>query len=344
MKKQLLVLLVLAMLLPVFGATAYAAPAVGDTVTYGRYEQDNDPGNGPEPIEWTVLDVQDGRALLLSRYALDAKPYHEAKEDDTWESYGVVYWDSCSLRAWLNGEFLETAFSSEEQAAILTTEVDNGEGQSADGWPARAGADTEDRIFLLSYHEALELYFPDIEARRRAPTAYAEANGAYASDVFQADGRDTGFWWLRSPVNGEDYRAGAITNVGAPAGIPPWALAQDVGVCPALWLQLEEGAAPAADAAPAAEIPSIVGEWAQIDGEKAYLFNADGTGIGQITADDPMGPIIYEQTETMLTITYGWVSPVERQYEYTLEGDTLQLVDPSGASESYAPMTEDWLP
>lgn len=106
-------LLITVMLMPVISVAVYGAEnsiAVGDIMTYGHYEQGNDLDNGLEPVEWTMLDVQDGWALLLSRYALDAKPYHEAREDDTWKSYGVVYWDTCTLRAWLNGEFLEATF------------------------------------------------------------------------------------------------------------------------------------------------------------------------------------------------------------------------------------------
>ena len=44
--------------------------AVGDTVTFGNYAQDNDQSNGKEPIEWIVLDVHDGKALLLIKYGL----------------------------------------------------------------------------------------------------------------------------------------------------------------------------------------------------------------------------------------------------------------------------------
>ena len=49
---------------------------VGDIVQFGRYEQDNDLENGPEPIEWRVLEIKDQAALLLSRSILDLKSYH----------------------------------------------------------------------------------------------------------------------------------------------------------------------------------------------------------------------------------------------------------------------------
>ena len=58
------------------GTKAESFRTVGNIVAFGRYEQDNDLTNGPEPIEWIVLDVVDGektKALLLSKYGLDAK-------------------------------------------------------------------------------------------------------------------------------------------------------------------------------------------------------------------------------------------------------------------------------
>ena len=90
---------------------------VGSYVTFGSYEQDNNTGNGQEPIEGLVLDYDaaNHRVLLLSRYGLDAKPYNTAYVDITWEK--------CTLRTWLNGEFMDQAFSKTEQGAILTTAV-----------------------------------------------------------------------------------------------------------------------------------------------------------------------------------------------------------------------------
>ena len=46
---------------------------VGDYISFGSYEQDNDVTNGKEPIEWLVLDVQEGKAKILSRYALNCR-------------------------------------------------------------------------------------------------------------------------------------------------------------------------------------------------------------------------------------------------------------------------------
>ncbi len=123
--------------------------AVGDIVYFGSYEQDNDAVNGTEPVEWYVLDKADGEATLLAVHLLDCQQYHEADENITWEN--------CTLRSWLNGEFYNTAFSEEEQAAIVNTNVIN-EDNSYWGWDMEGGNDTEDKVWLLSLEE-IERYF-----------------------------------------------------------------------------------------------------------------------------------------------------------------------------------------
>ena len=170
----------------------------GNIVTFGHYEQDNDPENGPEEIEWIVLeyDEQENKALLISKYGLDSKPYHKKYTDITWEN--------CSLREWLNGEFLEKAFTAEEQSTILLTDVDNSVSQGR--WKVSGGNNTQDLIFVLSYAEA-NGYFGAVYGEennsklRAAPTAYAIAQGAWLDSRGSqtADGEAAGWWCLRSP-------------------------------------------------------------------------------------------------------------------------------------------------
>ena len=175
----------------------------GNIVTFGSYEQDNDPSNGPEAIEWIVLASQNGKTLLLSRYGLDAKPYNTKNGKTTWER--------CSLRAWLNGEFFQTAFSAEEQAAVETANVSNSKAQGY--WHTSGGKDTRDRVFLLSCAEAnkyLGVTYNNTknEKSRTSPTAYAIAQGAETRDtVLTAEGQAVGVWWLRSPGLNEQSAA-----------------------------------------------------------------------------------------------------------------------------------------
>ena len=161
-------------------ATAIAAAArdakfaVGHYVTFGTYPQTKT-GNDATPIEWLVLARDGNKALLISRYGLDAQPYNKDKANVTWEN--------CTLRTWLNSTFYNRAFNSAERAAILTTNVDNSKNQCYSRWSTSGGNNTQDKVFLLSYAEANK-YFGVTHGNssntksRVAPTAYSIAQGA----------------------------------------------------------------------------------------------------------------------------------------------------------------------
>ena len=192
----------------------------GSSVFFGSYEQDNHTTNGKEDIEWLVLAKEDDRILVISWYALDCQQYNTKYTDVTWET--------CSLRKWLNGTFLNAAFSKAEQAMIPTVTV------SADKKPdysTSPGSSTKDQIFLLSIPEVNQYFSNDAE-RQCKPTAYAEAHGCY---VNSSNGNC--WWWLRSP--GYDSAArrvnlgGSVTSGGGGVDLG------DVAVRPALWINLE---------------------------------------------------------------------------------------------------------
>ena len=62
-----------------------------------------------------------------------------------------VTWATCTLRTWLNDTFLNTAFTSAEQAAIKNTTVVNDDNPYSD---AKVCVDTIDKVYLLSIAEA----------------------------------------------------------------------------------------------------------------------------------------------------------------------------------------------
>lgn len=197
---------------------------IGDSYTFGTYEQDNNISNGKEAIEWTVLDKDGISLLLVSKQALDCQQYNT--------SYTDVAWENCSLRKWLNNSFLNTAFSEEEKALIQNTTV------SADKNPKYStdpGNATTDKVFLLSINEAKK-YFNSDEARKCAPTAYAKAQGALTSDTYKTPA--TCWWWLRSPGHSQRsaasvYFDGSVTYDGDIVNY-----AHDF-VRPALWISIE---------------------------------------------------------------------------------------------------------
>ena len=209
--------------------------AVGNYVTFGTYPQTK-AGNDATPIEWLVLARDGNKALLISRYGLDAQPYNK--------DYTSVTWETCTLRTWLNSTFYNKAFSSAEQAAILTTNVDNSKNQCYSGWSTNGGKNTQDKVFLLSYAEANKYFGVTYDnssntKSRVAPTAYAIAHGGWTSPSKKtADGTAAGWWWLRSP--GYNQRNAAYVR-------PDGSLIYDFvsrgsgSVRPALWVNIEAG-------------------------------------------------------------------------------------------------------
>ena len=201
---------------------------VGDIVYFGTYEQDNDTSNGKENIEWRVLAKENSRVLVISDKALDCQPYNSSYTEE-------VTWENCSLRKWLNGTFLNKAFSTEEQAQIQNTTV------SADNNPqysTNPGNATTDKVFLLSINE-VEKYFNSDEARKCAPTAYAKAQGASTSDTFKTpSGAATCWWWLRSP--GDDQSSAAYVYFGGDVfELGNYVFSGLNAVRPAMWITID---------------------------------------------------------------------------------------------------------
>ena len=240
--KCLALVLLLMLMMPSLPAadgqgSAEAGYAAGDYVIFGHYPQTAD-GTDSTPIEWLVLDFDeaDNRILLISRYGLDTKLYHP--------EYIFMTWEECELRGWLNGEFMDCAFSADEQAAILTTDVDNSDDQGYGEWNTSGGNNTQDRIFLLSYAEAnkyLGVTYDDSKntKSRVAPTAYAIKQGAYTSSSNKTvQETNAVWWWLRSP--GSEQFLGAF--VSTEGSLRYFNIDNSSGcVRPALWIDLESG-------------------------------------------------------------------------------------------------------
>ena len=195
---------------------------VGSYIKFGTYEQDNNTSNGKEDIEWLVLEVKDGKALVISKYAIDCKPYNTSYTDATWET--------CTLRKWLNNDFINATFSADEKDMIPTVTV------SADKNPhcsTNPGNATQDQVFLLSITE-VNKYFSSDGARRCKPTDYAVANGAYVSSF-----NGNCWWWLRSP-GGTQGCAACVFDDGYVDEYGSGVDGDSNAVRPALWIDIGE--------------------------------------------------------------------------------------------------------
>ncbi|MCR5794728.1 MAG: DUF6273 domain-containing protein, partial [Solobacterium sp.] len=154
----------------------------GSVLKMGTFEQDNDESDGTEPIEWIVLANEEDSLLIISKYGLECRKFDDFHSN--------VTWDTCSLRKWLNDEFLHGSFDAAEQERILETALEKAGNPQSD---ALDGEDTADRVFLLSFADA-DTYFISDDARICELTEYAKANSKYA----EASGM-TCSWWLRAP-------------------------------------------------------------------------------------------------------------------------------------------------
>jgi len=79
------------------------------SVTLGEY--------AGSPIKWKILDAEEDKTLLISRQILDYKPFNESTVADATD------WEYSSIRYWLNNDFFNSVFSSDEQNAIQASIV-----------------------------------------------------------------------------------------------------------------------------------------------------------------------------------------------------------------------------
>lgn len=94
----------------------------GETIRFGNYE-------------WIILktDIEARKMLVLSKGLITYLPFNDKDE--------AVTWENCTLRNWLNNEFIKE-FSNLERERILETDVDG----------------ITDKIFLLSKQEYDDYY------------------------------------------------------------------------------------------------------------------------------------------------------------------------------------------
>lgn len=159
---------------------------VGDTIYFGSYDN--------KPISWRVLDIQNGSVLVRATESLFSAQYNFRKSN-------MVTWEISSLRKHLNGEFLETAFSKNEQSFIITTTLNNEwytDKLHLDPTINIGGNNTDDQIFILSRDEL----FQYCDAKSGRFSFSFTSNAGYENGT-------SGSAWLRTPdVEMEDINVG----------------------------------------------------------------------------------------------------------------------------------------
>ncbi len=217
---------------------------VGDIITFGHYEQDNDTTNGKEAITWRVLAINgSGHYLVISEKVLDVQPYSAKSNTDATTD---MTWEKSSMRVWLNSSFIDTAFTDSEKNQIILSDVP---AHANPEYGTSQGNATKDKVFLLSTEEAFA-HLKYNEDRQADATSYAIKRGvslkkrlsARDSESYSQDGKYTclqehcfAYWWLRTPGS-LSFNAVTVDNFGH---IGLFGHSMDLtgdGVRPALWV------------------------------------------------------------------------------------------------------------
>lgn len=185
-----------------------------ETLIFGNYRG--------EDIEWIVLDEDDDKKLLLSKYVLDAGKYCD--------QYGVTGWDDSDLNDWLNDDFLYSAFDEDEieQITYGTIEVEYYDNEEV--------FENDEDVFILSDGEIN--HYSNLLGHKLQecyPTSYVSSN--FDSILAQSDDGNSEhegevICWVRS-----EYSYGTYMYPTSDVG---WAIAEyndDIaGIRPAIWI------------------------------------------------------------------------------------------------------------
>ncbi len=177
-----------------------------------------------EPIRWRILSDENGRYYLLSDMLLDARLYYtdyNVRTENGEKIYANSYAES-DIRAWLNGEFFNTAFIL-NSTFVKTTAVDNNaETTNMLTNPYISDVKCEDKVTLPSYADYINSDYgfaaseEKTAAREAKTTDYARAVGAWCNtrNNSNSDTVHNGSYWTRSASGEYDYCASVVNSGG----------------------------------------------------------------------------------------------------------------------------------
>ena len=175
------------------------------------------------PILWRVLAVEDGKALILSEYILEARPLHgdykEYANKPTNKKYPGFNGDftQTDMAEYLNGEF--TANFASTELTILAED------------------ETYGKFFLLSGDDLknAKYGFTSNESRKAWGTEYALANGLFK---YMANRGSHSPYWTRTQSTSNTQGARCIKSKGELGYIN--VITEDEGMRPACWLDMQQ--------------------------------------------------------------------------------------------------------
>ncbi len=154
-----------------------------------------------EPLTWRILDSNEGYVMcnsIIDAQAYQNYCYYNGEYGEYYNSISctnyISDWETSSLRQWLNDSFYNTAFNDVEKAQISISHLKNKSQYNS----KYDGVDTNDKIFPISYFDAINSIFgfasshdSSDEARQMVGTDYARCQGLSVYNNLSC-------WWLRS--------------------------------------------------------------------------------------------------------------------------------------------------
>ena len=192
-----------------------------------------------QPIKWKIIKEDEDKMLLVSDLILDSQDFYvDIREDEHLHNGDIGFSNNYKLshiRQWLNDTFYNYAFTDKEKELILDTDVDNSSDITGVQDNNYSCENTKDKVFLLSYKEAMDGFENDYE-RIAKGTDYAKSQGLLVED----DGNS--YWWLRSP---NCHVSSSSLYVYFDGYINPLAYYEEVdntsfGVRPAIWVKKKQ--------------------------------------------------------------------------------------------------------
>ena len=239
-----------------------ATPGVSETATYT--DEPSSEANSKDitvgnvihfgKFDWIVLDVQNDNALIITKDTVEQRMFNETDSID-------VRWENCTLRDYLNNEFLVNNFNTTERSTILETDLQN---QDSDyllyGVKPIGGNNTKDKLFLLSPDEFVKNF------------GKSNIDG---SAMWEGEKSD---WWLRFfwlyadkstlQVCYVEKESSEIGCQGMQASSPGYA-----GVRPAMWIKLDGAKSTAQTTEPIDDYITIKGEQYSTSLSELFLAN-----------------------------------------------------------------------
>ena len=127
-----------------------------DCVYFGKYYQTSKK-NGEyyrEPIKWRVLEKANGQLFLMADQSLESIQYNESTKYFPGTEIIDNTWENSDLRTWLNDDFYNDAFTSDEKADIEASYVTADPKIGDSSHSVNQGNDTTDNVYVLSQLEA----------------------------------------------------------------------------------------------------------------------------------------------------------------------------------------------